>query len=261
MRIKSLYFPISFILVLFSCTKNDNPTPIYGSKIKTIKTVISGSNQGTFYNNYFYNNDGTIDYTTVSFSNNNYISKTTYTYSTNKIIIKNFDTLNVLREYGEFLLRTDGLVDSSFTYFIPPDSVFSYKYIYNANNEPIQIKTYVYPYGSFPSSIPKIITNWTFSNGNLITASYFIQLTGELRNVIYEYYNTVSNLTPEAYGMPYNLIQSINLVKTVKSTSDLSMDTHTYTFDGNNRVATDLTKYFDRNGTLFGESIYTYTYY
>ncbi len=234
-----------------SCTKNDNPTPINGKKIKTIKT-ISGSD--SFYSNYFYNSDGTLNYYESIFPNS--YSKTTYTYNTNKIIANTYNSSNVLAIYGESLLRSDGLIDSAVSYFVPPDSIYTNKYIYNSSNEPVQIKYYKAPFGGSPG-ILEFIQNNTFSNGNLVKqvssqSQYFYS---------YEYYNTVSNLTPEAYGLPYNLLQSTNLLKTIKLVNSLNpsdiqiYSTHIYSFDSDNRVVTDTEQI---NG---GNVIREYTYY
>lgn len=257
MRNKLLLSLSCFVVIalFYSCTKNDNPTPINGKKIKTIKT-ISGSD--IFYTNYFYNSDGTLNYFEIR--NSNSYSKTTYTYNTNKIISKTFDSLNVLIAYGESLLRSDGLIDSSLSYFVsnigPLDSISTNKFIYNSSNEPVQIKYYKAPFSGSPGIIDLILNN-TFSNGNLVKQTN----SGSQYFYIYEYYNTVSNLTPEAYGLPYNLLQSINLVKTIKQVNSLNpsdiqiYSTHVYSYDSDNRVVTHSQSL---NG---GNVIYEYTYY
>lgn len=248
---------LSFIVLSFllSCQKNDNPTNISG-KVKKISFVVTPSS-GTGSTEYSYNSNGTLNQV-INTGLLGY-SKSIYTYSSSKIVVSTYNNLNTETIHYEFLLASNGLVDSSFSYFVPPNTVNSTKYIYNSNSEAIQQKNYSFPYGGIPSS-PSEIVNCTYSNGNMTSKSHS---TGF--NYTYTYYSTVSNLTPEAYGLPYKLFQNTNLLKTTLST-DLSnpgnVTTYddTYTFDSNSRVDTKTEKHL-YNGTLVQEIVYTYTYY
>lgn len=241
-----------FVSFLSSCTKNDNPTPISG-KVKTVKTSWTNSSGfNSFIYNYNYNNNGTINYISIMPGH----IKLAYAYTSNKVTSTIYDSLNIPGNYDEYFLGSNGLVDSISYHHLPQDSLSAQKFVYNSNNEPIQITTY-------NGLRPPLFTFNTYNNGNLIkhavsSSQYFYS---------YEYYPTVSNLTPEAYGIPYSLHQSTNLQKTVRlvnstNPSDTQItSSFTYTFDSNNRVITSTYHFYD-NGLDNGEPwLYEYTYY
>ncbi len=277
MRINLIFCFVALITAsqFTSCTKADAPidptTPVsLTGKVKTIITTSSFDGV-TFRQNYFYNTDGTINYYTLgstSATSPSSYSKTKYAYFTNKITnsseicdsLYNPITPAFPLGFNEIFLNTTGLLDSIASYYNNNPGYVSEKYEYNANKEPVTIKSYQYP---TTANNPPFYTYNTFNNGDLVKAA----LSYTTSFYTYEYFATVSNLTPMALGFPYNLIQSSHLLKNVRFNSIAPANSYireyfTYTFDSNNRVANKTEYYNNDFGIYTGRnSVNQYIYY
>ncbi len=267
---RDITFCLFLLSVLFnSCTKNDNPTQIAG-KVKSYSLTLDTSAPGYFLATFNYDNNGRVMNIISTNSSGQQVGKTTYSYTSSNIIIENLNSSNQVLTRQIYSLNATGLVDSVLTYSPPSnmDSIPVTTYTYNTNNVAIQSKLFtLYSNG-------QINPNWSsytysYTNGNLI------QTIGQNSNgqqsliINYEHLPTISNLTPEAYGLPYSLNQSTNLIKRANSTNAqdpnwYSISDYTYTFDGNGRVSSQtiistVTNFPNPNSTT-SNSIY-YNYY
>jgi hypothetical protein len=277
MRINLIFCFVALIMAsqFTACTKADTPidpaTPVsLTGKVKTIITTSSFDGV-TSRLNYFYNSDGTVNYYTLgstSATSPSSYSKSKYVYSTNKITTSSeicdslFNPINppFPVSNGEIFLNTTGLLDSTASYYSNNPGYFSEKYEYNANKEPVTVKYYQYPTNA--NNPPFYIYN-TFNNGDRVKEA--VSYTTSFYT--YEYFANVSNLTPMAFGLPFNLLQGTHLLKNVRFNSIAPANSYiteyfTYTFDSNNRVATE-TEYFNNNfGVYTGRnSVNSYIYY
>lgn len=269
MRAKFLVCIVAIFLIsyLTSCAKvgdNSINTSNASGKVKTLTTTSHRSfGTSVIYENYFYKSDGTVDNVTYSRNNLNYFQKIIYTYNANKVITTSYDSANIAYAFSEMQLGVSSRVDSIVNYLIPPIQVYTSKIFYDSNNYPTQIKYYTFLYGSLPTTPPDI-TSYLFSNGNMM------KMWGTNYSYIktYDYYDRVSNLTTQEFGLPYISLQSINLEKTLRIANSSTpnntyiSESYTYTFDNNNRVATQLVHIHDNNGIDTGEYIQKeYVYY
>ncbi len=264
MRVNLLFVLGCFsgLLNLYSCTKDPTGTPINPSgQIHSI--TYTGNSPSAVYdiNEFYYNSDGTINYFTLRGINSSaYSQKGVYSYTSNLVTQTSYDSLNVALSEYKYYLRANGLVDSIVSSSIPVDSVLVSQYFYNSNNILTEAQLHNYLPGGSSGPLSSLL--YTFVNGNLTR----VDVPPTNKYLAYEYYDTVSNLTPHAYGLSYSLNQSSNLLKkqsfndTGNPADTKTEFTHEYTFDSNNRVSTQTIHSYE-NSVATGEYVtLTYTY-
>lgn len=243
---KNLILYLFLLLVISnSCTKNDNPTQIAG-KVKSYSFTLDTSSPGYFLTTFNYDNNGRVMNVISTNASGRQYGKTTYSYTSSNIIIESMDSSNQINARSIYVLNTIGLVDSVLSYSSPSnmDSISVTTYTYNSNNEAIKAKYYtLYSNGQINPNWSEY--NYTYSNGNLVKL-IALNNNQQIAIINYEHYNTINNLTPEAFGLPYSLNQSTNLIKRAvgsqpQQPSFFSNSDYTYTFDGNGRVSSQTT--------------------
>ncbi len=251
--VKMIYMKKNLILYLFlllvisnSCTKNDNPTQIAG-KVKSYSFTLDTSSPSYFLTTFNYDNNGRVMNVISTNASGRQVGKTTYSYTSSRIVIEGLDSSNQVQTRQVYVLNTIGLVDSVLSYSSPSnmDSISVTTYTYNSNNEAIKSKNYTL-YSNGQTSQNWSEGNYTYSNGNMV--KYIYSNSNQQIGIIvnYEHYTTINNLTPEAFGLPYSLNQSTNLIKRAvgsqpQQPSFFSNSDYTYTFDGNGRVSSQTT--------------------
>lgn len=242
---------LSFLNILFicACKKSDtqNSSNNLTGKIKTITytTDFTPTNTSSVY--YYYNTDGTLNNTKIS-DGISFIKKDSFSYNyfSNKTIINTYDALGYQTYKKEIFFDALNRVDSFATLYIPSNTVGSTKVIYNANSEPIKTISYNnFVNGTIPTT-PTNIYVYEYNNGNMVKREQIPTTpnTTFQSYFIYEYYSDVSNLTPDIFGDPLNLIYNLNLVKSEISVTytpgnSVLDNSWSYTFDSNNRVLTE----------------------
>lgn len=259
MRSKLFYYflIVSSLLIVNSCSKNDNPTSI-SNKIKSYWFENS-----SFITTLNFDNSGRIT-NTVNTSNldNHLITKNTWRFSSNIITVESFDSVNNKLTEIQYTLNLSGLVENINYSYAPFDSIYTTKVDYDPSNNPIRTTAYKgYATGQQPSILELNHIEYLWLGSNLITAKSYknniLQST-----LTYEYYPTSSNLTPEAYGLPYSLLQSKDLVKrttsSTPSNSNVGITNYTYTFDTNNRVTSQTQETISSSDITLVKTFFTY---
>ena len=219
------------IFILVSC-KKDNNTPNTNSSAlpktytEDVRSSVIGNSVTTYNLTYDANNRLTSLVSTPAPP----VLKFQYTYaSDNTYTLDLYDNGN-LNIHEKIWVNSASLMDSTFQYNDTQDTSTE-KYIYNQNNELIQIKGYDY---SSSVSVLSNTTTYTYdNNGNAITESDDLG-----KFVTYDYYTDLPNNLN--VGMLYTS-PSKNLIKTATAQSGGNQvtATHFYSFDGSNRLIKD----------------------
>lgn len=238
------------IIALSSCQKDKQPeTNASLNKVKSytesITTPGSGTIVATF--NLGYDADNRItSVTQVEIPGN----KFSFSYTSATQYSMDIFVGGALSIHEDFFFNGNSLPDSTYQYNDTEDTTTE-KYLYNANNQLITLKEYIYS-KSYGSQIDNI-TSYTYdSNGNVVKTTD----TGK-QTETFDYYPDL------VYPMPITnpgskVIKARNLVKTYKVTSNgylVGSIEYTYTFDSNNRIST-ITQTTD-DGTV-GTQTFTY---
>jgi uncharacterized protein YceK len=217
------------VLLIASCKKNDSLEPASSSRVKTYTEIISFPSAseheiGVFSVNY--DSKGRL-VSLISTTNpgDNFI----YQYPSDSHYTLDLYDANALSIHEDFYLNSMSYVDSTFQYNDSNDTSTE-KYIYNANNQLTQLIQYDYSASSGATQTD--VDNYTYnSSGDVVTDS------NDGGTITYTYYDLPNTLSMGTVFLPQNL----HLVQTATE-NDYGVQattTHTYGFDGDNRLISD----------------------
>jgi len=243
----SLLATLIVISLFAACKKNNDAPAGSGSLPKTYTEDFRSSSYSTkvTYNLTYDGNNRLISMTAIP---EPAIVKFIYTYSSGKTFSMDLYNSNALSIHENFWLNSSSLLDSTFQYNDTNDSSTE-KYVYNSNNQLLQIKNYNY---SSTGSVPDYTTDYTYDNAGNAT----LESISNGRSTSFTYYTDL----PYTLNIGLNIIpQPKYFIKTATSTAGSSpiTATHFYKFDSSNRLIQDSAT---TTGAVDAIAIKTYTY-
>ncbi len=226
----------------FSIEDPGGTTPTASNKIKTYTEDITsgGTHSVTTFDLTYDNSNRLLSMT----SETNPGDKIVFNYGNGSYTSDIYNS-NALSIHEVFFLNSNSFVDSTFQYNDTNDTTTE-KYIYNGAKQLVTLKEY--DYSLLTGSVLTNTTNYKYDgNGNQISA------TDDYSVTLYDYTALANSIV---IGAPYFPVNKY-LVKTTTYSFGVSsiILSHTYTFDGNNRLSTETIT----DGTTY-TFIKTYTY-
>lgn len=244
--------PVSIALAAFatvlsfsSCKKESSVSNNAAALPKTYTEDVTAPYLGHIVGTYNLAYDGNgrlISMISTSAAGNKFI----YQYNSDNTFTLDLYDSGQLSIHSIYWVNQAGFVDSNFQYNNTQDTSIE-KYIYNGSNQLIQVKSFDYSTAS--GAVLNSSDQYTFdTNGNMITD------VGTNATTHVEYYSDLPFTQPlgETY-FPHG--KNLPKTETVNSGGTITTATHTYTFDGSNRLTTE--KVVTDNGVI---AIKTYTY-
>lgn len=220
------------ILFFFSCSKEtsiSNDTPLSGAWPKTYTEDVTSSSLGHVVETFNLSYDG--DHRMVSMvSASNPGNKFLYQYNGSSSYTMDLYLNNELNIHEKLWVNSLSFIDSTFQYNDTHDTLTE-KYIYNSAKQLIQKNEY--DYSTANGSVLSNTTHYTYdNNGNLIKES------DDYSTTQYDYYFDKPyslNFSAAYFPLPKYFVKT----ETYDDGSDIVTLTHTYTFDGSNRLISD----------------------
>ncbi len=230
---------VSFLVALSSCSKPD--TSFSGAKVLSNTNFIGG-----YIDTYTYNSDGN-----VGVVERNLGSKIVFTYSGDSILAQQVNASNIVTSATVYLLHGQQQADSSYGQLQSLNN--SAKYLYDANHQLMQQKTYAY--GNLTA-----VTDYTIGNKNIASLAYTIPASGAVTRTYYSYGSTTNTIGNQNFGKGFLGIGCLNVVASavqLNSNGDtIGVITYKYHLDDNSNI--DTMASYDRYGHIVDSMAYTY---
>ena len=218
---------VAMALILNSCSKDNNSPNQTAALPKTYTEELRSATIGNSLTTYNLTYDGSGRLVSM-ISTGSPVFKLVNQYSTNSFTADTY-TNDVLQIHEMLWLNSSSFLDSTYQYNITGDTTTE-KYVYNASHLLTQKNEYEYHQSG---AIPSGVTNYTYDNmGNLTT-----EVNNPGTTTQYTYYTNLSNIVlfNNYLPQPKYMVQTA----TLNQGGFLTVATHYYTFDNNQRLIKD----------------------
>jgi hypothetical protein len=250
MKIFKNTFAVCLIFSLVSCKKDDNQIKVSLVGFLKSKTIVNKTN--TYKTEYNYDANGKIASIIDEFEESKYV----FNYSvSNKLEVNETNSKsNVFKANLAAYLLVNGKPDSIFQYNDSQDFI-TQKFVYNSSNQLIQIKNYGYD-KSINEYYLKVPTNFLYDfKGNIISKKTVSTDSIIFSSITNTFNNVASSLEIMNPNLPERLI-NLDINRNINYFINYS-----YTFDTNNKVATETRTQTKPNNSFFNIEQVSYSYY